>query len=298
MNTGLTNNYNRIAAAVALVLLYAGSSVAQTELQEFASDSLSETDSRPQLFSISRSTVAQPLADGSVGEAVNFNIGLLFSPLERLDLRADAWRLQPDAVNLQLPAERSLNPMPRLFIDDAADGPLERPFVNVPGGPGVQSQGIDLSASYVWESPRFGQFILSTKATYIHDYRNSERLREVSLTPVSETPAPLLGAEIQSSLTLTWQIGNHTASAVTHYMDTFEDIGKINVEELDALVGNLTTLDLQYGYTLKAGKQGNATISVGLRSVLDKRTGQLLDAGPVGAEKTGRMAYGSIKYQF
>ena len=285
-----TNKYKWILSALVLGFMGIGNVAAQTEIPFAISDASTESLIKPQTFSINRSSMMQPLGDGTVGEAVNFNFGINYSPVDGLALRADAWQLQPEtALNLQLPTERAMNVRPRLFIDDAVDGTIERPFADV-----GQSQGIDLSASYVWESPRFGQFIVSTKATYVYDQKNSERLRDASLTPLNESPAPTLGSEIQSSLTLTWQIGNHTASAVTHYTDKFEDIGRINIEELNELVGNLTTLDLQYGYTLKAGEQGNAVISVGLRSVLDKRAGQLLDS----TEKTGRMAYGTIKYQF
>ncbi len=300
MSRAQANKYKRVLSTAVLGLICIGNAAAQTETVFATRDASRDVSSRAveksQTFSIHRDTVMQPLSDGTVAEAINVNVGLNYSPVEGLDLRADAWQLTPETVlNLQLPVDQTIIPATRLFIDDAVDGAIERPFVDIPGG--IQSQGIDLSASYVWESPRFGQFIVSTRASYVYDQKNPELLRDASLTPLSESPVPTLGSEIQSSLTLTWQIGNHTASAVTHYIDKFEDVGRINVEELNELVGNLTTLDLQYGYTLKAGKQGNAVISVGLRSVLDKRAGQLLNINP-SAENTGRMAYGTIKYQF
>ncbi len=293
MSYAQANKYNRILSTLVLGFVCIGNVAAQTEIPFALRDASIESLLNPQTFSINRSSAVQPLSDGTVGEAVNFNFGIKYSPVDGFALRADAWQSQPETIlNLQLPIERAASLGPRLFIDDTVDGTIELPFAD-----DTQSQGIDLSASYVWESPRFGQFIVSTKATYFYDQKNSERLRDASLTPLNESPVPTLGSEIQSSLTLTWQIGNHTASAVTHYTDKFEDVGRINVEELNELVGNLTTLDLQYGYTLKAGKQGNAVISVGLRSVLDKRAGLLLDVNPA-TEKTGRMAYGTIKYQF
>lgn len=205
---------------------------------------------------------------------------------------------EPAAV-LAAPVDLLGTTTPRLFIDDLSESNLELPFVNLNGGRGMQSQGIDLSASYIWNSPRFGQFIVSTKATYVYDLNNKELLREASLTPLNATPGMNLNADLQTSLTLTWQIGKHTASAVTHYAGLSEDISSIDMEAFNEMVGNLTTLDLQYGYTLKAGRQGNAVISVGLRSVLDKREGRLMfDAGTLGGERSDHMAYGSIKYQF
>lgn len=295
---GIVNKYNKIAAFAVAGLLYAGSAYSQTGL---LLEPVDTQESKPQqAFSMTRNTVMQPFNDGSVGDTVNFNVGVLYSPVSGLDLRADAWRLQPEpATVLATPIEQLVSSPPRLFIDDLSDVNLEMPFVNLNSGRGVQSQGIDLSASYVWDSPRFGQFVVSTKATYVYDLVNTELLREASLTPLNETPGLNLNSDLQTSLTLTWQIGNHTASAVTHYAGLSDDITSIDMEEFNEMVGNLTTLDLQYGYTLKAGKQGNAVISVGLRSVLDKGEGRLLfDAGALGGERSGRMAYGSIKYQF
>jgi len=111
--------------------------------------------------------------------------------------------------------------------------------------------------------------------------------------------------ELQSSLTFTWQIGNHTATAVTSYVDGLETFGKLgndvlNIEQLNELMGEIATLDLSYGYNVKAGRQGNASISVGLRSQFDRR--QLAPAAnPAAAlmlNTPERMAYGTIKYQF
>jgi hypothetical protein len=65
-------------------------------------------------------------------------------------------------------------------------------------------------------------------------------------------------------------------------------------------MGEIATLDLSYGYNVKTGRQGNASISVGLRSQFDRR--QLAPAmNPATAQMPNtpdRMAYGIIKYQF
>ncbi len=178
-------------------------------------------------------------------------------------------------------------------------------------------QELDLNASYIWESPRFGQFILSTNTTYVYNPGHGDVAREstgslaasdkgaagfgLSATGIS----PGLTPELQSSLTFTWQMGNHTATAVTSYVDGLETFGKLgndalNIEQLNELMGEIATLDLSYGYNVKAGRQGNASISVGLRSQIDSR--QLTPAINPAASRLlntpERMAYGTIKYQF
>ena len=186
------------------------------------------------------------------------------------------------------------------FIDDSNlyAGLIEAPSVKDSVIPGQLAHGIDLSASYVWESPRFGQFIVSTKATYLYDPETANPGFEGPLLPMTEnTPLPK-GTELQSSVMLTWQAGQHTASAVTHYFDSFEELGKLDMEQLNEIVGNMTTLDLQYGYNMKAGKQGQAVFSVGVRNLFDERPEQLPTVGAGRVEQSGRVAYGSIKYQF
>jgi len=169
----------------------------------------------------------------------------------------------------------------------------------------------DLSASYVWESPRFGQFILSTNTGY--QSRRVDRLLESSpvLPRNNESSAAAfvsnvtnIAPELQSSFTFTWQIGNHTATAVTTYadaMDAFSGLpaGQINMEQLNELVGQIATLDLRYGYSVATGRQSSASISVGVRNMFDRRP---LSAGTVGVSnrlsEPSRVAYGTIKYQF
>jgi hypothetical protein len=277
VNAGFINNYNKILIAALTGVLWAIDASAQTELLGISVPDAGQTAT----LSVSHDSAVEPMSNGSVADSVN--IGVLYSPAGNgLQLRAGAWQLQSE--NSVPSAAAIAAPLP---IDDSS---LETPFTTENGMP----QGVDLSASYVWESPRFGQFILSTRASYIYDFKNSEGVE----TAASLGGPPLLGSELQSSLTLTWQIGKHRASAVTHYADNVEPLSTLDVEELNKLVGNLTTLDLQYGYTLKAGRDGEAVISVGVRSVIDDKTGQSLHSRPAGAENSGRMAYGTIKYQF
>lgn len=236
----------------------------------------------------------------------NVNLGMLFSPAKGLDLRADAWRVELDKpfTTAQALPEVALSAQVSgptgLYIDDSNlyAGLLEAPSVKSTVNPGELAKGVDLSASYVWESPRFGQFIVSTKATYLYDTAKTNNLLDSTLPPITDNTLLPKGTDLQSSLMLTWQVGQHTASAVTHYFDSFEDIGTLNLEQLNELVGDLTTLDLQYGYNMKTGKQGQAVFSVGVRNLFDARPDQVQAAPSSAIEQQGRVAYGSIKYQF
>lgn len=250
-------------------------------------------------FNVTRNAVQTPFSSEYIS---NLNLGMVFSPVKGLDLRADAWRVdvQGQSSAAVMPDALVSASAPGLFIDDTNlyAGMLETPSVKSTVTPGQQAHGIDLSASYVWESPRFGQFIVSTKSTYLYDTATPGTVLDGAIVPVTESTLLPKGTDLQSSLMLTWQIGNHTASAVTHYFDSFEELGNMDLEQLNELVGNMTTLDLQYGYNLKAGKQGQAVFSVGVRNLFDSRPEQLQERRTGAIEQSGRVAYGTIKYQF
>ena len=168
-------------------------------------------------------------------------------------------------------------------------------------------QGLDLSSSYVWESPRFGQFVLSTNTSYLYNKVIPAVARENTVIGALGEGAGssiTLMPERSSSLTLSWQIGNHTATAVTSHSGALDQLGLLNLENMNAddlneLVGQMTTVDLSYGYNVRAGRQGNASISLGVRNMLDRRlqTPTVVRKNNV-FEPAGSVAYGTIKYQF
>jgi len=248
---------------------------------------------------VTREDIATPFSTELLN---NLNIGIGFSPAKGLDLRADAWRVD---AQQQMPAAAV---MPEVLIPATGSGLaiddsnfslslLEAPTVKSTFSPGQQGNGIDLSASYMWESERFGQFIVSTKATYLYNATTPDSLMETVRPQTGSTLLPQ-GTELQSSLMLTWRAGQHSATAVTHHFDSFEDLGTLNLEQFNELVGNLTTLDLQYGYNLKTGKQGEAVFSVGVRNLFDARPQPNQPLPSSAVEQSGRVAYGTIKYQF
>lgn len=233
-----------------------------------------------------------------------YHIGISYTPEARgFGLHADAWEVETDNASLS-----SLTPSlvrdPSLAAEEGAlrlSDVDHDALLNISGGPGRRSRGIDLTASYVWESSRFGQFIVSTRATYVYNQQNLEGLKEPG-----SMEHPLLSQvpELQSSLMLSWQSGNHEATATTHIAaDSFENAGEMDLQELDELVGHIATLDLRYGYNISSGRKSNTEISVGLRNTLDRRPLQQLRVG--GSTRSGgvldangSVAYGTIKYQF
>lgn len=246
------------------------------------------------LLSIARSVEQKDFQGAVVDNALNFNLGMQLEPISGLSVKADAWKVKID----ETPATNNdwQGGLSKLYIDDSAitEFNVDNPLL----GSNLESKGFDLGASYVWDTNRFGQFTLSSTTTYVDEFENNGVLLDFAASDIAEIEGRLISPELQSSLMLSWQFGNHTASAITNYFDSFKDINELNVDEINELVDNITTFDLEYGYSVKTGSHDRAIISFGIRNIFDEKTAQILNSTTRILDQNGRVAYGSIKYQF
>jgi len=248
-------------------------------------------------LSIARNVEETGFEGAVVEDALNFNLGVAVKPIDGLNVSADAWRLEVNETSAQASMGRDWQPgASQLYIQDSTinEFNVDNPLV----GSQLETNGFDLSASYVWDTSRFGQFTLSTKSTYVQDFANAGGLLELGSDELGAIDERLVSPELQSSMMLSWQFGNHTASAITNYFDSFKDISELDLDEINDLVDNITTFDLQYGYSVKAGAKDRAIISFGIRNLFDEKTAQILNSSTRLLDQNGRVAYGSIKYQF
>ena len=274
--------------------------VAPIDADSFGSFRIASTsliDDKP-LISIARDAQAKDFQGILVEEVLNFNFGVGFAPIEglNLNLRADAWQQQIKDIPTGNLIKDWQGGIPQLYIEDSVinEFNLDNPLI----GSNLESTGFDLGASYVWETNRFGQFTLSTKATYVQEFKNNGSLLDLVDSDIRGTGERVISPELQSSLMLSWEFGNHTASAITNYFDSFKDISELDLEEINAFVDNVTTVDLQYGYSVKTGNNDRAIISFGIRNIFNEKTTQILNSTTRILDQNGRVAYGSIKYQF
>ncbi|MCY4358799.1 MAG: hypothetical protein OXD01_14910 [Gammaproteobacteria bacterium] len=244
----------------------------------------------------SRHVEAQDFQGNLVSDALNFNLGVKITPMEGLNLQADAWHQEiadAPALTVNTGLQGSL---PNLYLEDSTinEFNLDNPLI----GSQLNSNGFDLGASYVWDTNRFGQFTLSTMTTYVENFENRGSLLDLVENDLESLEDRVISPELQSSLMLTWQLGNHTASAITNYFDSFKDISELDLQEINDLVDNITTIDLRYGYSVETGSNNRAVISFGIRNLFDEKTAQILNSSTRILDQNGRVAYGSIKYQF
>ena len=248
------------------------------------------------LIEIARRTEARDMQGNIVENALNFNLGMQITPIPGLEVKAGVWQQEIDQTSQNNVQMGSSSSPAQLFIEDSLinEFNIDDPSL----GRTVKSEGFDIGASYVWDTDRFGQFILSTKTTYVEDFQNRGSLAEFFEAGMDQGVDRVLSPELQSSLMLTWQFGNHTATAITNYFNSFKDINELDLEEINAFVDNIATVDLQYGYTVNTGNDDRAIISFGIRNIFNERTMKILNANTQILDQNGRVAYGSIKYQF
>ena len=248
------------------------------------------------LIEIARRTEARDIQGNIVENALNFNLGMQITPIPGLEVKAGVWQQEIDQTPQNNPQMGLSSKPSQLFIEDSLinEFNIDDPSL----GKTVNSEGFDIGASYVWDTDRFGQFILSTKTTYVKDFQNRGSLVEFFEAGMNPEVDRVLSPELQSSLMLTWQFGNHTATAITNYFNSFKDINELDLEEINAFVDNIATVDLQYGYTVNTGNDDRAIISFGIRNIFNERTMKILNSNTQILDQNGRVAYGSIKYQF
>ena len=248
------------------------------------------------LLSIARSVEQKDFQGAVVDNALNFNLGMQIEPIAGLSVSADAWSMQIDEAAASGTNSNWQGGLAKLYIDDSAitEFNMDNPLL----GTNVESNGFDLGASYIWDTNRFGQFTLSSTTTYVDEFENNGVLLDLAASDIAEIDERLISPELQSSLMLSWQFGNHTASAITNYFDSFKDISELNMEEINAFVDNITTFDLEYGYSVNTGLHDRAIISFGIRNIFDEKTAQILNSTTRILDQNGRVAYGAIKYQF
>ncbi len=247
------------------------------------------------LFSIERDQEEKDFRASVIDQAMNFNLGVEVTPLENLSLRAEAFRMTVD----ERPAGNNAvteNDLPQIYLDEPRinEFNLDSPLL----GSNVETNGFDFGASYVWETSRFGQFTLSSQTTYVREFENNGSLLELANSEVSGIGDRVVSPELQTSLMLSWEFGNHTASAITNYFDSFKDLNELDIEEINDLVENITTVDLEYGYSVNTGSGDRAIISFGIQNIFDEKAAQILNSSTRILDQNGRVAYGRIKYQF
>jgi iron complex outermembrane recepter protein len=241
------------------------------------------------------------------------SLGIVVEPVNNLTLGLDYWSIQlthqisslKDALVLSTPA----NPAFSQYIHRTANGNLAIDGSQCPdpvtcGYLDLRTQnlgdlntnGLDLSATYRLRTAAYGTYQFGMNATYVHKYEYQSFIGDVMHQNVNVFADD--GANIfrwQNTMTLTWNSGKFGAGLAGHYKTGYVDFDPTNH------VASYTTFD---GYaSWEAFK--NFSLTAGVRNMFDRDPPLSLQTAkfqagydPRYADPTGRTYYVRGTYNF
>ncbi|MBA5688274.1 TonB-dependent receptor [Rugamonas apoptosis] len=243
----------------------------------------------------------------------SLSLGILVEPVNNLTLGVDYWSIQlthqistlKDSTVLDPTAPAVFgpyihrNPAGNLAIDGsqcpdpATCGYLDLRTQNLGD---LNTNGLDLSATYKMRTAEFGTYQFAMNATYVHKYEYQNYIGDVMHQNVNVYADD--GSNIfrwQNTMSLTWNSGKFGAGLAAHYKTGYIDFKPTNT------VSSYTTFD-GYG-SWEAFK--NFSLTAGVRNLFDRdpplsfQTGKF-QAGydPRYSDPTGRTYYVRGTYNF
>lgn len=234
--------------------------------------------------------------------STNATLGVVFEPTANFSASADLWMIQlkhqifplQDTTVFGDPAKYAA------LFHRAPDGSLATDGSLCPGPNcgyvelttmnlgGVDTNGVDLSATYRLHTTNAGTFTFSGNGTYVNKYKyqNEDKGEWIQNVGIYSGAGPVF--RWQHTLVANWNRGIWGAGLVNHYKSSYVDQDPVNT------VGSYTTWDA-YG-TLKAMK--NLLLTLGVRNLSNKlppysNQGNTFQVGydPRFADAFGRVVY-------
>lgn len=204
----------------------------------------------------------------------NYNVGVIFTPkaFSRLTLKADYWDIRLNDVivtpNIQ-DLYNGISPVGSI----TRDANLYPTFdVRVTNGGEIAANGIDLGASYHWDTDHFGRFAFDGTATYTTRF---ERIFGPTITEFLGNFTATYGAmpKLRAVVGATWQKSAWEAAFYVHYKSGMNEI----VSGAPRRIHDYITSDIQLAYSfgddfrVARGLLRNTRIYVGVENWWDQK---------------------------
>ncbi len=241
----------------------------------------------------------------------SYNVGATVRPVDGMFIKIDHWRFKIDDLIVGQSAQNIVNANnPAQVVRVSGTGTInfvQGTYVNAAQ---LRTNGIDIQASYRFDTGATGRLTADLNATYILDYK----LREAAGQPLVEragrrnfgtvaTATP----EWRTNFSLNWTNGRHSLTGIVRYIDAY-----LNDEPLTRSpvapgqkIKSWTTLDAQYVLSLDGllGGASNTALSVGVVNLLNTdppfaATENGLPYDTRVADPRGRQVYISLKQAF
>ncbi|WP_165767193.1 TonB-dependent receptor [Parendozoicomonas haliclonae] len=225
-------------------------------------------------------------------EAESFNFGVVYEPVDDLELKLDLYKIRNTNVIEQISAQRIVNENPEL-VERREDGRIDyinNRYINV----AMQVvEGADFEAGYSWEMDS-GEFGLTYKTSYIHSFKKSNSVGELTDYRGDAGGVGGSGPHLKSKTTLSWDRGDHGVTVANNYTSSYKQPRAL----VHTKVERLNTIDIQYVYS---GLE-NTKLTFGLDNATNKEA-PFSDLDSEGYDMTahdnrGRFVYGKVEYTF
>ena len=231
-------------------------------------------------------------------ESDNFNIGLLYQPTDKLDIKLDYWKV--DYTNL-ITVENSQGKLAADIngpdIVRSATGSLAGVYVNYFNSSNVDVAGLDLEVGYKLSDnlnlgmnvARFLKYDITTPTGDVVDaagyFNNNNFARSMP--------------ETKANINLAWSNGVQDASLNINYISDYQHSQPVPAGET-MTISSYTTADAQYGFKVMDDALG---LSVGVKNLTDEKPPRVSDSAnfsydPKQHSPLGRVFYMKAKYSF
>ncbi len=239
-------------------------------------------------------------------ESTNYNLGAIWQATDNFDMRLDYWRFEYEDVITVENAQGKLQSDPnggdiiRVAGNNSQLAGINVDYINAEN---VDTDGLDLSASYLFSSGSAGELGLHLTATHFLSYE---------IPSASGGSSNVAGKfnhdnfarsipETKVKLSADWVWENHKVVAVAYYVSDYETTRAVP-PGFSQSIDSWTTLDLQYNYNLDLDNSG-VVLSAGVKNVFNEKPPLVYDAAnlsydPKQHDPRGRVFYARVKYAF
>jgi iron complex outermembrane receptor protein len=231
-------------------------------------------------------------------ESDNFNIGVLYQPTDKLDIKLDYWKV--DYTNL-ITVENSQGKLAADIngpdIVRSATGSLAGVYVDYFNSSSVDVAGLDLEVQYQLSDnlslgmnvARFLKYDITTPTGDVVDavgyFNNNNFARSMPDT--------------KANINLAWSNGVQDASLNIHHISDYQHSQAVPAGETMG-ISSYTTADAQYGFKVMEDALG---LSVGVKNLTDEKPPRVSDSAnfsydPKQHSPLGRVFYMKAKYSF
>ena len=229
-------------------------------------------------------------------QAESFNFGIVYQPVDAVDLKLDLYKIRNTNVIEQLSVQRLVNENDSSIITRKTDGTIDyvnNQYLNVAK---QVVTGADFEAAYSWDYSEH-DFKLTYKTSYIHSFKKSNSVGVLEDLRQESGVAGGSGPHLKSRYIFSWDVADHGMTFTTNYKSSYKQPRAVPAGQPDK-IKHWYTFDVQYVYR----GIDSTKLTLGVRNLTDK-SAPFSNYNNDGYDQTahdmrGRFVYAKAVYNF